>query len=120
MTKTPEKRRTPDIDDEIAVARYRFMDEATVRFKGNLDELESALGMYVIGRHFGWKVLYVLHSKRTIRKYESILGISIREEFPAEGPDADRSIGYRAAQKISNFWKVVSGEVPVADKKLAE
>ena len=29
--------------------------------------------MYMIGRHFGWKVLYLIHTKKTIAKYEGIL-----------------------------------------------
>ena len=66
--------------------------------------------MYVLGRHVGWKVLYLVHSKRTVPKYEAILGINVREEFADAGPEAERSLGYRAAQVLSNFWKVVSGE----------
>ena len=90
-----------------------LFDRAVDRFVGNLDELESALGMYVLGRHVGWKVLYVLHSKRTVKKYEDILGIVVREEFPEEGPEALRSVGYKIAKTFSNFWKVVSGEEKV-------
>ena len=117
MTTPKDKRQTPVITPDDALARHRFMDEVIGRFSGNMDELESALGMYMIGRHLGWKVLYILHSKRTIRKYEEILGINIREEFPAEGPDASRAVSFQALQAITNFWKAVSGEIPVADKK---
>lgn len=114
------KRKTPNIEPDMAFERHHLMDEAIVRFEGNMDELESALGMYMIGRHFGWKVLYILHSKRTIRKYEEILGISIRDEFEAEGPDAERSNGFRALKSITNFWKAISGETPIPDKKLVQ
>ena len=114
------KRKTPDIEPAEALERHKLLDEAIVRFEGNMDELESALGMYMIGRHFGWKVLYILHSKRTIRKYEEILGISIRNEFEAEGPDAERSNGFRALKSITNFWKAISGETPIPDKKLVQ
>jgi hypothetical protein len=112
------KRNTPDITRDEAFARHKLMDEAIVRFEGNLDELEAALGMYMMGRHFGWKVLYIIHSKKTIRKYEEILGISVRDAFDAVGPDADRSNGYRAIQAVSNFWKAISGETPIEGKKL--
>jgi hypothetical protein len=114
------KRNTPDIDPAEALRRHKLLDEAIIRFEGNLDELESALGMYMLGRHFGWKVLYILHSKRTVRKYEEILGISIRDEFEAEGPDADRSSGFRALKTVTNFWKAISGETPLPDKKLVQ
>ena len=86
------------------------MDEAILNFKGQLDELEGALGMYMLGRHMGWKVLYIIHSKKTVKKYEDILHIDVREEFEPETPDSTRSNGYNLAQAFSNFWKVVSGE----------
>ena len=105
-----KKRNTPLTSPPEAKARHDLMDEAIYDFKGQLDELEAALGMYMLGRHVGWKVLYIIHSKKTIRKYETILGIDVREAFPEVGPDADRSNGYRLAQTFSNFWKVVSGE----------
>lgn len=119
-SKQPTQRKTPEIGPDEALRRHRQMDEAIARFGGNLDELEGALGMYMIGRHFGWKVLYLIHSKRTIRKYEDILGITVRDEFDPEGPDADRTNAHRALQVVSNFWKAVSGEVAIPDKKLVD
>lgn len=85
--------------------------QAIANFTGQFDELEAALGMLHLGDHIGWKPLVLIHNKRTIRKYEDILGISIREFFPEEGPSAHRSMGYTIAKKIGNFWKAVSGEI---------
>jgi hypothetical protein len=84
---------------------------------GSIDELEQAIGMYVLGRHVGWKPLVLMHNKRTIRKYEEIVGTPIRDLFPEEGPAAMRSVGYRFATKLSNFWKAVSGESQVPDRR---
>ena len=92
----------------------RIEGEAIASFKGQVDELESAVGMLRMGYHFGWKVLYMIHSKSTIRKYEEILDVKIRELFPEIGPSAYRSLGFRIAQAASNFWKVVSGEADEA------
>lgn len=94
-------------------------DDTIANFKGDLTQLESALGMLHMGYHFGWKVLYIIHSKRTIRNYEEILGIKIRDIFPETGPSSYRSNGYRAAEKFSNFWKVVGGEFKIENKKEA-
>jgi hypothetical protein len=85
-------------------------ENAIAGFVGQLNELESALGMLLMGHHFGWKVLYLIHSKKTIRKYEDILGVKIRDIFPETGPSSYRSTGLTLAMKASNFWKVVSGE----------
>ena len=90
-----------------------IFDRAVHEFRGTIDELESAMGMFALGRHMGWKVLYIVHSKKTVKKYEDILGISVRDEFPEEGPEAVRSMGYSIAKTFSNFWKVVSGEEKV-------
>lgn len=84
---------------------------AIARFKGQFDELEAALGMLHLGDHIGWKPLVLIHNKRTIRKYEEILDIVVRDFFVAEGPSADRSLGYSIAKRIGNFWKAVSGEI---------
>ncbi len=85
--------------------------KAFANFTGQFDELEAAIGMLHLGDHLGWKPLVLIHNKRTIRKYEEILGINIREFFPEEGPSSHRSIGYTIAKKIGNFWKAVSGEL---------
>ncbi len=96
------------------------VDTAVTNFQGGADELENAIGMYMIGRHVGWRVLVLIHSKRTIKKYEDILGINVREEFPEEGPNVAKSIGYRIAKGVSNFWKVVSGEEKVENRRIFE
>lgn len=77
--------------------------------------------MLVLGDYMGWKVLIIMHNKRTVRKYEEILGISVREFFPEEGPIALRSLGYSFAKELGNYWKVVSGDVAVeARRELAD
>lgn len=89
---------------------------AIANYKGQVKELETAIGMLRLGDHFGWRALLIIHSKRTIRKYEEILAIDIREFFPEEGPSAQRSKGYYYAQKLSNYWKAVSGDVRVENR----
>jgi hypothetical protein len=116
MTK-PRKGNVPPATPVEAKASVDVIDDAIRRFEGNVDELEQAIGMYMVGRHVGWKVLVLVHNKRTIRKYEDILGINIREAFREEGLDAERSRAYRFASKLSNFWKAVSGDEPVPGRK---
>lgn len=103
-------RKTPPVTPEQAVERYALMERAIRQDEYQIDELESALGMYMVGFHFGWKVLHIVHSKKTIAKYEALLGIKIREVFPEYGPDAERTNAYKIATAVSNFWKAVSGE----------
>ena len=87
-------------------------DEITINYKGSINELEAAIGYFVIARHFGWKPLLLIHDKQTIKKYEAILKINIREEIPEVGEYAHKSAAWLAVLKIKSFWKAVKGEVP--------
>lgn len=107
----------PPVTPEEAQRLVEVIDNAIVRYNGIADTLEQAIGFYMIGRHVGWKVLVLMHNKRTIRKYEEILQINIREEFDEVGPDAPRSLGYSVAEKLSNFWKAVSGDEKIEGRK---
>lgn len=105
--------KTPLPTPEQAQERYAFLDSVIRRRRPDgiqIDELESALGMYMLAHYFGWKVLYLIHSKRTIRKYESLLGIKLSETFEPFGPDAERTNAYTLSKMVSNFWKAVSGD----------
>lgn len=82
---------------------------ALTEFRGQGPEVESAIGMLYMGHTFGWKVLYVLHSVATVQKYEGILGIVAKERFPEETMHSERSLGFRIARTLSNFWRVVRG-----------
>lgn len=83
---------------------------AIEKFKGTASELESAIGMYFMGHVFGWRVIYMIHSIATVRKYERILGIVAKDEFPEETPHSERSMAYKIGRTVSNFWKAVKGE----------
>ena len=109
--------RLADLNQDQVWAMYQIERNALARFKGQIDEFESAIGMLHLGYHVGWKPLLLIHNKRTLRKYEEILNINIREQFPEEGPSAERSYGYVLAKKLGNFWKAVSGEVKDDDLK---
>ncbi len=73
--------RTVDREAELV----RIEREAIANFSGQLDNLAGALGMLRMGDHFGWRVLVLIYNKRTIRKYEEILDINIRQFFDQEG-----------------------------------
>lgn len=114
--KTPSKIPMAQVTVEQEEELRRIEREAVLNFEGQFDELEKALGMLRLGHHVGWKPLVLIHSKRTVAKYEDILGIKLREVFPEEGPSADRSLAYKIARQLSNFWKAVSGETSIPDR----
>ena len=105
----------------LSVEKLKQLQEielrAIAKFYGNLDELESALGFLRLGFQYGWKVLAIIHSKKTFKKYELILDITARELFPEETPSSERSMGYAFAKKIEKFWQVVNGEEKFEHKR---
>lgn len=117
MAKPRKTPAIPHVSPEEAQALLRKLDESIVNFEGPFEELESAMGMLILGRLVGWKVLVLIHNKRTIRKYEDILGINIREVFPEEGPFAAKSVALETVKKLGNFWKAVNGEVRIEDRR---
>lgn len=89
-----------------------MIQHAIKEFSGYMPTLEGAIGAYFIGKELGWKPLFLIHEKRTIKKYEDVLGVSFRDVLPDEGKWAEKSIAWEAGKKVSNFWKAVKGEIP--------
>ena len=98
----------------------KIIDKAFKDFKGQLTTLEAAIGTLYAGKKFGWRVIYLVHDKRTLKKYEDILDIDFREVFPETTPLSKKSLAWKATEKLSNFWKVVKGEVSITHRKEIE
>jgi hypothetical protein len=81
-------------------------------FAGDLTKLERAVGAAIVGRQFGWKVLLLVHDRKTIARYEEMLDLDFRQEMPEVGPLAKKSVAWAAAQKVASFWKAVKGVYP--------
>lgn len=110
MARKPTSTR-PSVELPPASELMPLVTKAIDEFKGQSSEIESAIGFLFMGHAFGWKVMHLIHSQATVRKYETILGIKAREVFPAETAHSNRSVGFSIAIKLSNFWKAVKGEV---------
>ena len=51
----------------------KIIDIAIKEFAGDFTTLESAIGAFLVGQKLGWKVLYLVHDRRTLKKFEAIL-----------------------------------------------
>ena len=105
----PKAREAKRMNDKDFV---HIIDKAIDDFEGNSNELETAIGMLMIGRFYGWRVVMLIHSRSTVKKYEKILGIEdIRKVLPETGVLSHRSLAWRIVQGTKNFWKAVRGEM---------
>lgn len=102
-------RLTPAQEDQIREIEV----SAVAGFIGDVTQLEAALGMLRMGHYMGWRVLYIIHSKKTVRTYEEILHIKVRDVFAETGPYSERSIGLNIARRYTNFWKVAGGDIKI-------
>jgi hypothetical protein len=87
------------------------IDKAIKNFHGNSQRLSNAIGYMMLARQFGWRVMLLMHDRKSIKDYEQILGIDSREIFPEYGSLKGKSVAYQALQKVTNFWKAVKGEI---------
>src|SRR5688572_9704769 len=56
----------------------KLIDDRVRQFKGDITELERAIGALFVGRQFGWKVLLLIHDRKTIRRYEATLDVEFK------------------------------------------
>lgn len=106
----------PGPERKLQVAQ--LLEGTLTTYHGEMELLEKAAGMLVLGDYLGWRVLVLVHSKSTLRRYEQVLGIRVREFFPEEGPLASHSAGYSRALELHKYWPVANGDIAVEGRRL--
>jgi len=91
--------------------KNEIIDAAFIHYKGNFNEFNAAVGVFYLGFKVGWKPLYLIHSRSSLKKYEKILAINFFDTFPEVGIYANKSAAWGLAFSVSNFWKAVKGEI---------
>lgn len=103
------------LDKELA----DYLVDRIMQYEGNFDVMETAIGVLFVGQLTGWRVLSLLHSSRSIRKYQDVVGLDFkgtlpwapdRPVMPETGPFAGKSLAFRVAERLGDFWKVVRGQ----------
>ena len=94
----------------------KTINDAIKKYKGQVSTLECAIGALHVGQTMGWKTLCLMHSKSQIKKFEKILAIKFKEVLPEEGPLKYKSFAGAALDKITNYWKAVSGDIKIANR----
>lgn len=105
------------VKDFTADELVAFIGSSFDRFQGSADSWESAVGMMFLGKYMGWKIVHLVHSQATVKKYEKILGIDVKTDFDPTTDASRRSHAWKAIEGFSNFWKAVKGETDIPDAR---
>jgi hypothetical protein len=82
-------------------------------YKGDLTDLADSVGALNFGRFYGWKVLSIIYSPLTYRKYQKILGLNFKEVLPEIAEFTERSKGYQLVTTLHDYWQVVNRRIPI-------
>ena len=80
-------------------------------YKGNVEIIEAAIGALLIGRLVGYDGLRMIHSWKTLRNYEGLLGVKFKEILREATPDTERINGIRYAKKFGELWRALAAGV---------
>jgi hypothetical protein len=94
-------------DDE-----QKHLHRILTTYRGDGTHLQAALGALLIGKVYGWRVLRVCYTGATYTKYQRTLELDFKDWCDAETPYTSRHRGYQVVGKLSDFWKIVRGDIP--------
>ena len=110
MTNTVDSQ--PRIDPALLAEIIPKLEHSYATYHGDGTVLESAWGAIFMSLIYGWKVVYLMHSQATIRKYQDITGLVFREIAPESTSLSRKSMAFKVVQAGTNFWRVIRGQEP--------
>lgn len=90
-----------------------YLDNLKKTYKGDLTYLAAALGALDLGKIYGWKVLRIIYSSVTYRKYQKILGFEFKAVLPETTDYSMRSAGFKLVTDTKKFWEVAKGHFSI-------
>ena len=94
------------------------IDQVSGEFKGQLDDLYKIVGMIVMGRLFGWRVVRLVSTRGLWAQANKYFG-DVKKFMPERGKYAHKSVGLKIVDELGEFRNVVNGliNVPIKEKK---
>ena len=84
------------------------IDEVTKNFKGQVDHLSDAIGLVILGRLVGWRVMRLVSSRRSWETATRLFG-DLKEFLPERGRYAYKSLGLKIIDQIGGYWDFIRG-----------
>jgi len=84
------------------------IDKVSTEFHGQIDDLYQAVGMIVVGRLYGWKVMRLASPRSCWTKAFKLFG-DPKKLMPERGLLAHKSLGLRVCDAVGDYWEFVRG-----------
>lgn len=86
-----------------------LINEKAATYAGLGGDLTSAVGILVLSRIYGWRVMRLIVSRRQWNLANKIFG-DIKNITPDRGEHARKSVGLAIADKIGDYWAFMRGQ----------
>lgn len=86
-----------------------LMEIKASEFTGIGGDLISAVGILVLSRFYGWRVMRLIASRRQWNVAVKIFG-DIKKMTPERGQYARKSVGLAIADKLGDYWSYMRGQ----------
>jgi hypothetical protein len=96
-----------ELTDEQMIKK---IDDVISNFDGQLDDLTAAVGMVMVGRLYGWRVIRLVNSRRHWMLACKLFG-DLKEFLPDRGALHKKSVGLAIIDKVGDYWDFVNGKV---------
>jgi hypothetical protein len=84
------------------------IEEVCEDFKGQIPDLYQMVGIVIVGRLFGWRVIRLTASRSMWAKVTRVFG-DPKEWMPEYGRLAHKSVGLKLVEQIGDFWDFING-----------
>ncbi|MDD5754693.1 MAG: hypothetical protein PHN45_08090 [Methylococcales bacterium] len=97
-----------------------YIFDLSSKYQGDLTVLANAIGALNLGKIYGWRVIRIIYSPLTYRKYQKTLNLEFKNVLPEVTDFSKRSKGFQLVSGINKYWKAVSGEFHIDSKERRE
>lgn len=93
------------------------IEQVCEQFTGQIPDLFQIIGIMVVGRLFGWRVVRLTCSRRVWMLATKWFG-DPKDFMPERGRLAHKSLGLALVDKLGNYWDFINGVTPRDDFSL--
>lgn len=98
------------ITDEEILKRIKLV---SIDFKGQIDDLYTIVGMLVVGRLFGWRVIRLVSRRSHWALLNKLFG-DPKLLMDTKGALYHKSVGMRFVDSAGFYWDYVKGYKPIS------